>query len=71
MVPVYEVPSRPHAEIVAGALRANGIPAQVLMGHFEGTAYAGLGSARVMVRAADAAEARRLIEEAEPEQSVT
>lgn len=67
MVPVYEVGSRPHADIVAGALQANGIPAHVFMGNFEGSAYGGIGSARVMVRAEDVARARRIIAEAEGE----
>lgn len=66
LVSVYEVPFRWQGEIIAGALREEGIAAVVFLSDFEQSAYAGMGGARVMVRAEDAPRARRIIDEAEP-----
>lgn len=65
LVMVYETAMRFRAEIVAGALRANGIRAVVHSKEFEQTAYAGIGGFRVMVRSEDASDARSFIEETE------
>jgi hypothetical protein len=64
LLTVYEAPIM-QAEVVAGALRAAGITATVQTGHFEATAHPGLGNARVMVRAEDAARARKALKEFE------
>jgi hypothetical protein len=63
LVTVYEAPA-PVAELVAGALRANGIDAAVAPGG-EAALHPGHGPSLVRVRAEDAEDARQLIEEVE------
>lgn len=64
LVAIREAP-RPEAEVIATFLRSAGIHAEIF-GGLETAAYPGVGGlSRVMVRAGDASQARRLIEEKE------